>query len=377
MALYQVVETAPGSGQKKLELVHPGTADFLAWLASTSQPFERTPLFVPNKTKLTVPADTTVQIGNDIFKMKMPTEVVIPQAAAARAGKDLYVYAVINSGNLDFVISDNSTVPAGYTAANSRKIGGFHCLCANVGVIAGHQLSGYVAGDILPASPWTLEHRPVSEPEGMVYHAGTGKWYDIYLASWNGAKLVSAYNQATADGGSEKKFHGELFVEEFGKVGKTLLWRDEFQTVAKGSNEGTAITGAKDAVTAGGHVDTANRRMISNLGLEDCCGFLWQWTRDIMDGGAYGTIAKEADGTTDKKQTWLNGYPTCQYTTTQDAIDGEGANFGNCWGYLRRAFVGGYWSNSSGCGSRSVGLYNASASVFTGVGGRGASEPRG
>lgn len=375
MALYQVIENST-THAKELQLVHPGTADFLSWLASTSQPFERTPLFVPNKTKLTIPADTTVQIGNDIFKMKVATELTIPQAAAARAGKDLYVYAVINSGNLEFVISDNSTVPSGYTAANSRKIGGFHCLCANVGTIVGHALSGYVAGDILPASPWTLEHRPVSEPEGMVYHAGTGKWYDIYLNSWNGMKLVSAFNQATVNGGSEKKFHGELFVEELGKVGKTLLWRDEFQVVAKGSNECTVITGAKDAVTTGGHVDTANRRTISNLGLEDCCGFLWQWTRDIMDGGAYGTIATNEDGSANQ-QTYLNGYSATKYTVLQEAVDGEGVDYGNCWGFLRRALVGGSWGNSSGCGSRSVFLTHASGSVNTYFSGRGASEPRG
>lgn len=350
--------------------------DILSWLSSSGDPYARIPTFIPNRTKITVPAGTFVQIGDEIFKSVTASEITISIAAATRAGKDLYVYAVKNaSGGLQFVISDNSTVPSGYTATNSRKIGGFHCLCANVGSIAGHALSGYVAGDILPASVWTLDHRPISEPEGMVYHAGTGKWYDIYLASWNGSKLVSAFNQATADGASTKKFHGELFAEEFGRVGKRLLWRHEFQTVAKGSNECTAISGAKDPNTTGGHVDSANRRMISNIGLEDCCGALWQWTSDLLEGGAYGTIAKNADGS-DKEQLYLAGYPTCKYTVLQESVDGVGTDYGNCWGYCRRALVGGDWHDSSSCGSRYVNFNNASSRVSSNIGGRGVSEPR-
>lgn len=321
-------------------------ADFFSLLTSSSQPFARVPLFLPNKTKITIPADAIIQIGGEIFKSQAAVELDVPMEASARAGKDLYVYAVADADGMSFVVSDNSTVPAGFTAATSRKIGGFHCLCADVGTIDGHALSGYAAGDILPASVWTLEHRPVAEPEGMVYHAGTGKWYDIYLASWNGTKLVSAYNQPIAGGESEKRFHGELFVEEFGKIGKTLLWRDEFQVVAKGSNERTAINGVQVPVTTGGHVDTAGRRMISNLGLEDCCGGFWQWTRNIMDGGAYGTIKKNTDGS-DAQQTRFEGYPVAKYTVLQAAVDGEGADYGNCFGYLRRAIVGGCWNDSS------------------------------
>ena len=139
------------------------------------------------------------------------------------------MYACIGDNGIKLVLSANSTVPTGYNANTSRKIGGFHCLCANVGSITGHTLSGYVAGDIIPGSVWDLLHRAKSDNVGMVYHEGLGIWADIYGASWDGSKLTSVYGGIFADGESAKKFHGELFVEEFGKIGKRLISSAEFQ----------------------------------------------------------------------------------------------------------------------------------------------------
>jgi len=70
------------------------------------------------------------------------------------------------------------------------------------------------------------------------------------------------------------------FVDDFGAVKKTLLGDDEFQLIAAGSNEETNITGSADPVTTGGHSDTVGRRMISNIGCEDCAGAMRQWLRD-------------------------------------------------------------------------------------------------
>ncbi len=67
------------------------------------------------------------------------------------------------------------------------------------------------------------------------------------------------------------------FVDDAGAVKKRLLKDIEFQLVAAGANEKTNIQGSADPVTTGGHVDTAGRRMISNIGCEDCCGVMWQW----------------------------------------------------------------------------------------------------
>ena len=301
--------------------------------------------------------------------------------AVNRKGKDFYVYACADGDALKLVVSPNSTVPTKYTADSSRKIGGFHCLCADVGTISGHALSGYVAGDILPASVWDLKFRATSENEGMVWDGS--QWVDIYLDSWNGSSLVSAYGGVVADGYSTKPFHGELFVEEFAKVKKHLISRDQYVAFAKGSNEKTNIKGSADANTTGGHVDTAGRRMISNIGCEDCCGYMWQWTSDIsghpnasasnsdMPGGGGQTSSSEGGH-------WLNGYGWQDdgRSVANINIDGSTNVYGHSYGAMSRVLVGGGWGDGSSCGSRSVSLTYLS-SFRSGVSaGRGASEPR-
>ena len=281
--------------------------------------------------------------------------------AENRAGKDFYIYAVDDkvTKSVHIVLSANSTVPTGYTESSSRKIGGFHCLCADVGTPTwrnpatlkdeAHWLSGYVKGDILPYSVWDLLHRAESSNEGMVYSPETHMWYDIYLASWDGSKLVSEYGGVTADGASSKPFHGEMFAECAGQISKELISRDEFIVVAKGSNERTAIHGSADAGTTGGHVDTANRRMISNIGLEDCCGFLWQWCR--QSGGGNGSSE------------WNN-------SVSATPIDTAAGVYGQSYGTYYRTLVGRSWKNSSQIGSRRVSNNCPSGNVQTFLGGR-------
>lgn len=308
-------------------------------------------------------AEVTVDISDTTNWDSTETDYTI---AENRAGKDFYIYAVDDKAtkSVHVVLSANSTVPTGYTESSSRKIGGFHCLCADVGTPTwrnpatlkdeAHWLSGYVKGDILPYSVWDLLHRAESSNEGMVFSPETHMWYDIYLASWDGSKLVSVYGGTTADGASSKPFHGEMFAECAGQINKELISRDEFIVVAKGSNERTPIHGYADAGTTGGHVDTDNRRMISNIGLEDCCGFLWQWCK--QSGGANGSGG------------WTN-------STYNSSVDGN-ATYGSTYGNYFRALVGGHWADSSSCGSRCVNVNNVSARVTAAIGGRLASRER-
>lgn len=295
-------------------------------------------------------------------------QCVIDRATAAkRAGQDSYIYACVPATGTEakLLLSDSKTVPFGYTALTARKVGGFHCLCVDVGTISGHTLSGYTAGNILPLSVWDLKHRPVSAPEGMVFVEGINKWVDIYLASYSGGTLVSAFNQSTADGASSPIFHGEKFIEQFGLQKKTLVWRDEFVVFAKGSNEETNIMGSADAVVTGGHIDTNSRRMISNYGIEDCCGFLWQWCRDIMENTPGSTFTSG--------NYWLNGYSPLNDSVYNSQVDSR--PYGKSWGLLRRARVGGGWDDGTGCGSRSASLSEFSSHVDAYYGARGASEP--
>jgi len=359
-------------------------------VASSPNYYRRSALPTPNKTTITI-HPTWVNI-NDEGHISTSDVVLNLNASASwdnstyattanRAGKDFYIYAISGSdGTPTFKLSANSTVPTGYTAANSRKIGGFHCLCLSVGTISGHTLSGYNTGEILPLSVWDLRHRPVSDPEGMVWIAGIGKWVDIYLNSWNGSKLVSTYGTTMADGVSSKKFHGEAFAEYIGLVGKKLISRDEFMVLAKGSNEMTNIKNSADPGTAGGHVDTNNRRMISNYGCEDCCGVMYQWTTDLFEswvnGTAYYTWLDNNSSTTYSEgnmRYYLDGYTWRKESVYNPTFDS--AQYGSAAGLLRRAFVGGAWGNGAYCGSRCVYCYCFSSHGTSHCGCRGASEP--
>lgn len=193
------------------------------------------------------------------------------------AGTDYYVYACDNSGSLVFKVSAASTFPSGFTANNSRKIGGFHTLSVGVGTISGHSLTGFVAKDILPASIWCLKHRAKNlNNAGLVYDDRTQLWIQIYLASANGATSIQSVNGATILDTED----WNSFVERGGVAGMRLLTDPEFQIAVRGCNEETNIAGSADPVTTGGHLDTAGRRMISNIGLEDTCGAMHQWLSD-------------------------------------------------------------------------------------------------
>jgi hypothetical protein len=225
--------------------------------------------------------------------------------AANRNGEDVYIYAVEPSSGTtpNFCLSSNSTYPDGTvggvtaSATNSRKIGGFHCLCVDVGTISGHSLTGYLDGDILPRSVWTqAQHRPTSSPEGMVY-VGNKLWADIYLAS-NTTTLESSY---------------------------------------------------------GG---TASRRMISNVGCEDCAGVLWQWANETgSDGGAASYAVQD----------------TSSETSSYDGRVGLEINRGQGYSVPNRGLVGGNWSAGAACGSRGVVWNNPPLNLGTDVGSRGVS----
>lgn len=345
-------------------------------IASTPCYYSRSAPFAPTKTTIVTPVRLWVNIALDGY-IKEASETlnlndeaswdsISPdyRVASARAGKDFYLYACAQlDGTFKYLLSANSTVPTGYTADNSRKIGGFHCLCVSVGTIPGHTLSGYVEGDILPASVWDLTHRPASEPEGMVYVSGLNLWVDIYLSSFSDGKLKSVYGGVTADGASATKFHGYRFDEYFGLIKKRSLWQYEFEVASQGSNQLTNIAGSADPNTTGGHVDTASRRMVSNYGLEDCCGVLHQWCRDSAEF----TLGA----------TWVSpnpylsgyGYKDIVYDSTIETSQGQ------TYGIPRRVIVGGNWGSGVSCGSRCSIWANVPSGLSSDLGCRGASEP--
>ena len=339
-------------------------------LASSPCYYSRSAPFAPAKTTIATPARLWVNIALDgyikeaaetlVLTLRASWDSISPdyRVASARAGKDFYIYACAQlDGTFKYLLSANSTVPAGYTVDNSRKVGGFHCLCVDVGTITGHTLTGYVAGDILPASVWDLTHRPASEPEGMVYDSGTDVWVDIYLASYSGSyatnnlKMVSAYGGVIADGTSTEKFHWHKFSQVFATQKKRLLTQHEFVAMSIGSNQSTNISGSADPNTTGGHKDTNSRRMISNIGVEDACGALWQW--GCESGGPYGAAA------------YVNAYDANDKNVGGQSYNASG-----------RALLGGPWDAGVVCGSRGSRWNHGTLSLTNDFAGRGASEPQ-
>jgi len=285
-------------------------------------------------------------------------------------GKDYYVYICDNGTTTPiFKISLASTYPAGYDANSSRKIGGFHTLCVDVGTITGHTLTGYVANDILPASIWDLKHRPVCSPEGMVYDSKIHKWVDIYLASGTGASTQSVYNGVISDTRNWMDF-----VDDGLAVKKRLLTDMEFQSIAAGSNEETNIFGSADPVTTGGHVDTASRRMISNIGCEDCCGAMWQWLLDQ---------SHRVEGDHDHTENTAATYTQNALTATKDIAVWAWYDLPGSKGSLYRQGTygdvkfraGGGRNYGEICGSRSRSASNFRWDTGSDIGGRFLAEP--
>lgn len=310
-----------------------------------------------NNTTVIIPAGLEVNIGNYAFVTQSDSQVDIALAGTAteRAGKDVYIYACwpsnVESGIPVFVASMNSTTPSGYNATNSRKIGGVHCLCADVGTITGHPLSGYVAGDVLPASLWDLRHRPVSAPEGMVYIEPLDLWADIYLNSWDGEKVVSEYGAVIADGTSSRSYHWWRWAEEFNLLKKRLPHRWEFRELADGSPEAVNITGSADPNTTGGHTATNSQRIISKYGCEDCTGVLWQWGSDLTTHGT------------------TNGWAGYSYNSS--IVPTESNRGGEYYATTYAALFGGSWNLGSYCGSRSVAWSYSVVNLYSHTSARG------
>jgi hypothetical protein len=188
----------------------------------------------------------------------------------------------------------------------------------------------------------------------MVY-VGNKLWADIYLAS-NTIILESSYGGTIVDGASNPDYHWYNFVERFAEIEKRLPTQAEFMALAIGSNEETNISGSADPGTTGGHTDTASRRMISNIGCEDCAGAQWQWCNETGSNGAAASWAVQ---------------DTASDGTTFDGVNSIGRGQG--YAVPNRGIVGGDWSEGAKCGSGGV-SWNVSPLILGGfVGSRGVS----
>lgn len=347
---------------------------------------------VTEKRWFDVDADTVFDVSTD-----MQTAA---DASSTRTGqlngRDYFVYLVPEGTGVKLVVSCNSTYPndidANYNANNTRKIGQFSTLCVDAGdslqgkiaaapgtetdggkyllkqydaddedgfydfynknivsvttgtyydvLVVEHPLAGFKAGDILPESVWCLSFRPHSDGAGMVYDVDIDIAADIYLQSGKGKLTSSVYGGTITDTRPQQNHQDDMR-----QVRKRLLFDNEFASIASGSNEGTNIYGSADPGTTGGHKDTAERRMISFIGCEDCCGAMWQWAEDCGPAGGSG----------------------------DSVYDGQG-NFGKMYGTCYGLLFGGGWIDAADCGSRGRHAHNARSVASDYIGGRGASQ---
>ena len=284
--------------------------------------------------------------------------------AANRAGKDFYIYACVPvSGYVPVIIlSAATTYPAGYTAANSRKIGCFHCECADVGTISGHPLTGYLAGDIIPRSIQDLKHRPYGRfLPGFAWGGPTDfdslnyapLWASIYHLSGTGASIASVFGAAAT---VSRNFYD--FADDLKNIGARMMTDWEFAQLHSGTPEETNIYGGENPTTVGGHVDTASRRIVSNIGLEDMSGVWWTWLQN--------------------QQSYIAGadYAAAIVFSYENISETRGSHYGQGT-YPAQAAVlaGGAWNSETYCGSwaRYADNRRPTASSFTSC--RAVAEP--
>lgn len=348
---------------------------------------------IPIKQYITVTGSDTLQIeegcifsifGGGVFKTDtMPLSAAdLDTGSAFTVGKDYYIFLCdAGEGNDEvYKISLNSTYPAGYGAANSRKIGGFHygkCRKVNAalapvnasGVVRGTSWESSVFDGIVPRSVWTLAHRPKCSPEGMVYMSN-GTWVDIYLSSDDGAGgLASAYNATPLTGTEGLNWYD--FVERALVVGKRLLSYEEFCMMAYGSPGGldSSNENAWTATTNTGRQKTGYvANAVSSIGCRDAVGNVWEWLNELITRASHDKIGGSGTfGSTDgarggKAYTSGNGH----YSTTADGVWAWDTfspfpnGYGNIYEYndysLAALRGGGGWIDGAQCGPRAVTL---------------------
>ena len=156
--------------------------------------------------------------------------------------------------------------------------------------------------------------------------------------------------------------------------------------ITRGTPQKTNISGSADPNTTGGHVDTNGVRIVSNSGIEDLCGVMWQWTRNIMGIENANSNAERTTGfldataqtTSAEGNHWRIGLQWQEdgRGTANINIDGSTNVRGLAFGGLVRAYVGCSWVDGLHSGGRSVFWYGLPSCRDSFVSARCGSMPR-
>lgn len=251
---------------------------------------------------------------------------------ASQYGLPPNTYVQINDYSVDAVTGNEGYIPTGRihnfkkkngSYLDARIIGGFHCLIQTVPANATmlpsevfgtklHPLAGHNAGSILPKSVWALNFSPSApDPSAMVFIDFANSWMDVYTdeahlewidGSQTGITSMQKYISKVKPSALDTAYWLTWYevTTALANEGKRLPTHDEFYAAALGSNVGT-VRDYKDPDLERGIAsvfdegvrkafDGSGNRMVSNLGCEDMCGFLWQPLSN------YGTFASSSTG---------------------------------------------------------------------------------
>lgn len=241
-------------------------------------------------------------------------EELLDEGTTFQPGKQYNLFLVPNANYTaaELKVSLNYTSPIGYSYDTSRRIGGWHTLCADTTSINGsHPFAGGHAGDIIPMSVWTLYHRPCASPNNMIYIPSAKPfWRSIYDHSGTGETTAFEYGATIT---TSQTFYSHL--ADLNSIGCQLPTYEQAVISAYNTYSENVILGAtiSATATAGGHVDTSNNRIISQYGAEDTLGCLWKYTAGLSGAGGNAWIS--AGNTTD-------GQTAQQYGTLYAILQG-------------------------------------------------------
>lgn len=249
---------------------------------------------------LSLAAGTVVTVSGATLAFPVETPVVMP---ALQAGRDYAVYVCVDG---TVRADENASAPAGYDAASSRKIGGFHYgLVAPGTTPAGGGFNTAASSPLLSMvwtqadvdaiaginqySIWDLGYRPACpDPRGMACVNGRF-WVDLYFTGT--AHLVSGTSRAGSDiasgsvlakippmfGGDGSAAYPSLTWYEASEIatahGKRMLSYAEFAAAAFGVTEAQSLGGSSVTPPA----TLRQPGYTSRFGLEQATGHVWTW----------------------------------------------------------------------------------------------------
>ncbi len=342
--------------------------------------------FSYTENKLKIKAGCSIELfnGENWFQMPNKEDIDIDPAlnldtgSRLEPGTDYSIYLCLSGQNPQIVCSKNGTFPNGFSAGNSRKIGGFHYgsirkvsddglwvpidSAGNKFGNSGTKWQDNVTLGVIPNSVWDLKNRPKTLFGGLVKVGQI--WVSIYQASaksaftfMNGTNLVhvaegelqSRYGRPPVSGIEGLCQYN--FVELADRAGMRLLSYREWLAAAYGAPQGEdnadnygwcrttnlirARTGCRVNPDTGAYDPQSGIKpyAISAKNVVDTTGNLWEWLSDYSNRHDTGT------------GTW----------TYYDQL---GPGMGQIYAWKTDGFVafaaGGHWHRGAYCGPRAI-----------------------